>query len=403
MFNLLVLDVVMGLAFVYLLLALLCSTILEGIAAKREHRGRVLREAIQGMLDGAGSSREWTEKFYRHPLIRSLSRGGKLPSYIPADVFSKVVRDLLPGKTPEGAPRIALAAAARELPAGPLKETMRSLAPGPEVADDQAQELLESWFNSTMDRATGWYKRDAQWKTLVLAIVVTLLLNADTLGIIGTLWTNPTLRAAVVEQAKARAQGPRPLELDYTNADEPEESTLIRTGATGDGNALTEQEHARLGQLMGWSEDARRYYKELAIQQAGAKGRLCLEERERRKTSPCGPAATGTDAQKKADPTQECECRVLLERIDRAAQNDAFPLPAGGTTEVYWAWIGSLLGKHLLGWFVTVVAVTLGAPFWYDVLKKLVNIRSAGQTPETRKKKEKKSETPSSGTPGGSR
>ncbi len=33
----------------------------------------------------------------------------------------------------------------------------------------------------------------------------------------------------------------------------------------------------------------------------------------------------------------------------------------------------------VLGWIVTALAISLGAPFWFDLLRKLVNIRSAGK------------------------
>jgi len=36
----------------------------------------------------------------------------------------------------------------------------------------------------------------------------------------------------------------------------------------------------------------------------------------------------------------------------------------------------------LLGWIVTALAVSLGAPFWFDLLRKLVSIRNAGKKPE---------------------
>jgi hypothetical protein len=39
------------------------------------------------------------------------------------------------------------------------------------------------------------------------------------------------------------------------------------------------------------------------------------------------------------------------------------------------------LGK-VLGFFVTALAISLGAPFWFDLLRKLVNIRAAGKKPE---------------------
>jgi hypothetical protein len=39
----------------------------------------------------------------------------------------------------------------------------------------------------------------------------------------------------------------------------------------------------------------------------------------------------------------------------------------------------------LLGVLLTALAATLGAPFWFDVLKKLINIRSAGIAPKQKK------------------
>ena len=40
----------------------------------------------------------------------------------------------------------------------------------------------------------------------------------------------------------------------------------------------------------------------------------------------------------------------------------------------------------VLGWFITALALTLGAPFWFDLLKKLVAIRSAGHPPHQKEK-----------------
>ncbi|MCX6318056.1 MAG: hypothetical protein NTW29_12245 [Bacteroidetes bacterium] len=39
--------------------------------------------------------------------------------------------------------------------------------------------------------------------------------------------------------------------------------------------------------------------------------------------------------------------------------------------------------QNLAGWFIFMLCLTLGAPFWFDILKKLVNIRNAGKTPTT--------------------
>jgi hypothetical protein len=42
--------------------------------------------------------------------------------------------------------------------------------------------------------------------------------------------------------------------------------------------------------------------------------------------------------------------------------------------------VGELL-RHLPGWFLTAVAVALGAPFWFDVLNKFMKLRNTGRVP----------------------
>lgn len=37
----------------------------------------------------------------------------------------------------------------------------------------------------------------------------------------------------------------------------------------------------------------------------------------------------------------------------------------------------------LCGWLITLLAISLGAPFWFDTLSKFVNVRSTGQKPKT--------------------
>ncbi len=47
----------------------------------------------------------------------------------------------------------------------------------------------------------------------------------------------------------------------------------------------------------------------------------------------------------------------------------------GGNGEALsWVW-------RIIGWFITAFALSLGAPFWFDLLSQLVNLRSAGPPP----------------------
>lgn len=48
------------------------------------------------------------------------------------------------------------------------------------------------------------------------------------------------------------------------------------------------------------------------------------------------------------------------------------------TTTSYWLAKGGNFLFATLGWFITAVAVTLGAPFWFDLLGKLVKLRGSG-------------------------
>ena len=53
----------------------------------------------------------------------------------------------------------------------------------------------------------------------------------------------------------------------------------------------------------------------------------------------------------------------------------------------------------ILGWLITAFAVSLGAPFWFDLLNKFVNVRASGKAPEEEPKPPK--EVPAPKKPGG--
>ena len=66
------------------------------------------------------------------------------------------------------------------------------------------------------------------------------------------------------------------------------------------------------------------------------------------------------------------------------------PIPMGWTEGNYpsnakfdfWGWISKLIGL-----LITAGAVSLGAPFWFDIANKLVNVRASGNKPEKSSKK----------------
>jgi hypothetical protein len=55
------------------------------------------------------------------------------------------------------------------------------------------------------------------------------------------------------------------------------------------------------------------------------------------------------------------------------------PIPSPSNDPAWWV-------RHLVGWLLTGALLMLGAPFWFDLLGRLVSLRNAGKTPEVAQK-----------------
>lgn len=64
-------------------------------------------------------------------------------------------------------------------------------------------------------------------------------------------------------------------------------------------------------------------------------------------------------------------------------QVDEMKLPIGWKKEGLSENIASITIPTLGGWLVSAIAIFLGAPFWFDLLNKLVNMRGNGKRPKT--------------------
>ena len=59
---------------------------------------------------------------------------------------------------------------------------------------------------------------------------------------------------------------------------------------------------------------------------------------------------------------------------------EAFPIGWSGLPNGVLGWL-----KTVLGWLITIAAVSLGAPFWFDLLGKVANLRGSGGQAQPRK------------------
>jgi hypothetical protein len=77
---------------------------------------------------------------------------------------------------------------------------LNSLLLGAQTVQEQ-RKRIEDWFNDSMDRVSGWYKRTSNAWLLIIGTVLCLIVNADSISLLKVFWNDPTLRAATVAAA----------------------------------------------------------------------------------------------------------------------------------------------------------------------------------------------------------
>ena len=210
MFETAILDVAIGLVFVFVLTSLMCSGLKESLAAGLKRRQKMLSKAIDRLLAGQkvadvnGCTINLSEKLKSHPLIKNLSRkdGGK-PSYISSGDFALALIDTVENAV-QGVPRHGTSVhnAIDALPVGELRTTLLALLKGTRGEVDELKDRIEDWYDDFMERVSGWYKRESHTTMFIIGFVVAVAFNMDTLAIGRALWDEPALRAAVVESAR---------------------------------------------------------------------------------------------------------------------------------------------------------------------------------------------------------
>jgi hypothetical protein len=227
-------EVAIGMIFIYILVSMICTAIREGIEAWLKMRATYLEEGIRRLLHDV--NREGLAKrFYNHPLISSLYsgeysdlvsrtpiarlfKGPGLPSYIPAGNFALALMDIAArGPNPDGAgagattPVISLEAVRTNIASLGNSQVQQALLTAIDAAQgdlNKAQANVEGWFNSAMDRVSGWYKRRTQWILFFLGLVAAVGLNINTIAIAEYLYRDDAARVFLVKKAETAGADP---------------------------------------------------------------------------------------------------------------------------------------------------------------------------------------------------
>ncbi|MEM8806115.1 MAG: hypothetical protein AAGF01_08820 [Cyanobacteria bacterium P01_G01_bin.38] len=212
-----------------------------------------------------------------------------------------------------------------------LATQAQSKADSGETALSNLQLELENWFERGMDRASGVYRRNSKAVALLIGVAIAITINADTFHIVSRLSIDQSVRSSIVQS------------VDQLNAQTLSElSSQLAVGtpnnaeadATGDGATGT----ADMEQL---SQE---------LKSLGAAVSQTLEEYQ----LPIGRTASILAAQQVAEAN--------------------WPLP---------------LPRRWLGWLVTAVAISMGSQFWFNALRRVMSVRTAGakpsETPESKR------------------
>jgi hypothetical protein len=227
-----ILEVAIGIIFVFLLVSMICSAIREGIESWRKSRAAFLEQGIRELLHdrhAVGIARS----VYTHPLIyglyleeyrpRSASRpltalagGGNLPSYIPARNFALALLDIAARGTGThgaasnpSAPVLSLALMrdnVLNLENGPVQRILIGAIDTSGGSMERAVANLTVWFDSAMDRVSGSYKRATQKLLLGIGLALAVVLNVNTIAVAQYLFRHDAERAALVARAEAAAR-----------------------------------------------------------------------------------------------------------------------------------------------------------------------------------------------------
>ena len=213
-----------------------------------------------------------------------------------------------------------------------LRDALRALLGDGRKSVDELRQTVAKWFDDSMDRVSGWYKRRVNFISFLLGLLIAVAINADAINVTTTIAHNETLRGELVGIAQSTVK----------------ESSEKRAATLRDA----------LDKLpIGW------YRLKCVVIEPQLPNAPKPEDKE---------CVLGKKDAK--------ENTSVGQRVWKSSSVNA-ALPDLARDDVYLDW-GPL---SLLGWLITALAVKLGAPFWFDLLSTLVKMRASGKPAETPK------------------
>lgn len=241
--------------------------------------------------------------------------------HLPPSSLAQAVLEVF--KTSDPAKPGELTGAIDQLAGTPVHASLKALwaTSENEIAEFRGQ--LERWFDAEMARLSGLYKRLIRWILAIAAVIVALIVNLDPIALGRDLWRDPNRRAEFIELAE----------------------TATAPADTGGDTAVDLD-------LAGLLEQ-------------------CDVDAE-------GEEPTPEDFATAIESTRSCVLDALEQQRDLGLLTTS--LFEGDRFADSWEQDGI---ARVLKLALVAASITLGAPFWYDILRRLLGVRSAVTRRET--------------------
>jgi len=223
-----ILDFAIGLVFTFLAVSLAAGAATEAFSSFLKTRSTTLLQGITDLLNDPNFN-ALAGELYQHGLINPRGDGSKPdpadpkkaeadrknnPSYIDPGQFASALLDIIkglpntqppddsPAKPPSGTASAITAMNAKIANApgdehGQLRKMLYGIVERAEGDEEKIRKELATWFDNSMDRVSGSYKRWTQRWNFFFALGIAVVLNVNTLDVAKTLWKQPVDTKAI--------------------------------------------------------------------------------------------------------------------------------------------------------------------------------------------------------------
>ena len=223
---------------------------------------------------------------------------------------------------------------------------------------------LEEWFNSAQDRAQQWFTTHTRIITVIAAFIAAFVLQLDTFEVFQRISSDADLRAKLLAHADALQKNAEAVFRNSDLGDQKEHQAIVaqlREIHPDVGNSLDQRPNiTTLNELDKWLSEKLGTIKNAAEIIADYKQLLFKQKL----------GAAGESFDKVNDEFKKTGFDLL-------------PKPYPNVRSKDWSWLRfwrfsgdwSWPPRHLLGILVSAGLLSLGAPFWFNTLKSLTNLR----------------------------